>query len=198
MHTIPNIFLLDGDGIFVDCLFSNTICAQWGSENKIIGAHVTNILPDEDARKMLMGIRKVSKASESKEINIGLRGNQGHSHANIKLMAMHNHVLGLLTEIPVWRSSQPHELARTIQERTPDFKQRTNEHLTKREWDVVRTFGSGCTNKVIGQRLGITERTVKFHFKNIFQKLQIQSRMQLASFDLLNSPAQGVPLNGFY
>lgn len=51
--------------------------------------------------------------------------------------------------------------------------------LSKREQDVVNLLLEGKSNKMIALALGITERTVEFHLKNIFTKYQVNSRMEL-------------------
>ncbi len=43
--------------------------------------------------------------------------------------------------------------------------------LTQREMDCLRAAAEGLTNKTIARDLGITDRTVKFHFGNICKKL---------------------------
>lgn len=54
--------------------------------------------------------------------------------------------------------------------------------LTQRELSVVNMIAGGCSNKQIGQQLSISERTVKHHLTNIFAKLGVSSRLQLANF----------------
>ncbi len=39
----------------------------------------------------------------------------------------------------------------------------------------------GKTNQTIANDLNITENTVKFHIKNIFDKLQVKNRLQASS-----------------
>ncbi|MBE0669731.1 MAG: DUF805 domain-containing protein [Anaerolineales bacterium] len=51
--------------------------------------------------------------------------------------------------------------------------------LSKREQDVVDLLLEGKSNKMIAHSLGITERTVEFHLKNIYAKHQVNSRMEL-------------------
>lgn len=51
--------------------------------------------------------------------------------------------------------------------------------LSKREQDVVALLLQGKSNKLIAHALGITERTVEFHLKNIYAKHQVNSRMEL-------------------
>jgi len=51
--------------------------------------------------------------------------------------------------------------------------------LTKREWEVVKLLQQGKSNKLIALSLGISDRTVEFHLKNIYAKLQVSSRIEL-------------------
>jgi DNA-binding NarL/FixJ family response regulator len=54
--------------------------------------------------------------------------------------------------------------------------------LTDREREVTALVGEGLRNKEIADRLFISERTVKTHISNIFQKLDISDRLELALF----------------
>jgi DNA-binding CsgD family transcriptional regulator len=51
--------------------------------------------------------------------------------------------------------------------------------LSKREWDVVKLLLQGKSNKLIALSLGISDRTVEFHLKNIYAKYQVSSRIEL-------------------
>lgn len=52
--------------------------------------------------------------------------------------------------------------------------------LSEREKEVAQLAGVGASNKLIARELAITERTVKAHLSSIFEKLQIEDRVQLA------------------
>ena len=52
--------------------------------------------------------------------------------------------------------------------------------LTSREREVALLVGEGVSNKIIAQRLDITERTVKAHLNAVFSKLGVPGRLQLA------------------
>jgi DNA-binding CsgD family transcriptional regulator len=54
--------------------------------------------------------------------------------------------------------------------------------LAKREADVARLVAEGLTNKQIGTRLFISDRTVGTHVRNIMNKLGFDSRAQIASW----------------
>ncbi len=52
--------------------------------------------------------------------------------------------------------------------------------LTPREREVAQLVTAGLNNKLIARQLHVTERTVKAHLSNIFQKLNIENRLMLA------------------
>jgi DNA-binding NarL/FixJ family response regulator len=54
--------------------------------------------------------------------------------------------------------------------------------LTDREVELLRLVAGGLSNKAIAQRLGVSENTVKFHMKNILQKLHLANRAQAAAY----------------
>jgi DNA-binding CsgD family transcriptional regulator len=51
--------------------------------------------------------------------------------------------------------------------------------LSNREWEVAKLLLQGKSNKLIASSLGISERTVEFHLKNIYAKFQVRSRIEL-------------------
>jgi two-component system NarL family response regulator len=52
--------------------------------------------------------------------------------------------------------------------------------LTQREYDIAVCVGKGESNKLIAQECGITERTVKAHLTEVFMKLGVTGRLNLA------------------
>jgi two-component system response regulator DctR len=52
--------------------------------------------------------------------------------------------------------------------------------LSAREREVLDQLLQGHYNKTIADHLGITPRTVEFHRANIFEKLQVNSAVELA------------------
>lgn len=56
--------------------------------------------------------------------------------------------------------------------------------LTERERQVLKMIAGGLSNKMIGNRLGITEGTVKVHVKNLLHKLGLRSRVEAAVWAL--------------
>lgn len=60
--------------------------------------------------------------------------------------------------------------------------------LTAREREVLAAVAEGLTNKEIGQRLFISERTIGVHVSHIFDKLQVRTRVQASAIHLRNRP----------
>ncbi|WNG54373.1 response regulator transcription factor [Archangium gephyra] len=54
------------------------------------------------------------------------------------------------------------------------------DRLTLREREVLGLVASGADNLQISVRLGITERTVKAHVSNLYRKLGVQNRVEMA------------------
>ena len=51
--------------------------------------------------------------------------------------------------------------------------------LSDRQREVLKLLLEGKSNKLIALSLGISERTVEFHLKNIFARFQVSSRVEL-------------------
>ena len=64
--------------------------------------------------------------------------------------------------------------------------------LGPRESDVARLVADGLTNKQIGTRLFISERTVDSHVRSILNKLGFSSRAQIAAW-MVTDPLAAVP-----
>jgi DNA-binding NarL/FixJ family response regulator len=60
----------------------------------------------------------------------------------------------------------------------------TNIELSPRETDVIELVAEGLTNAQIADRLHISENTVRFHLKNIFEKIQVTNRTEAAAWYL--------------
>lgn len=52
--------------------------------------------------------------------------------------------------------------------------------LTERERQILELIASGTSNKEIGQKLFLTEKTIKHYVTNILQKLHVSNRVQAA------------------
>jgi predicted ATPase/DNA-binding CsgD family transcriptional regulator len=54
--------------------------------------------------------------------------------------------------------------------------------LTRREVEVLHLIREGCTNREIGERLFISERTARTHVQNILDKLDVSTRAAAAAY----------------
>ena len=52
--------------------------------------------------------------------------------------------------------------------------------LSAREIEVIRLVADGCSNDEIGQRLGVTTKTVEGHIGRLFVRTEVHSRTELA------------------
>jgi DNA-binding NarL/FixJ family response regulator len=62
--------------------------------------------------------------------------------------------------------------------------------FTFRELAVIREVAAGRSNREIAERLSITEDTVKRHLTNIFDKVGLSSRLELALYAIHNHMAE--------
>ena len=65
--------------------------------------------------------------------------------------------------------------------------------LTGREEEILSILVQGCSNKEIGNKLALSEKTIKHHVTNILQKLQVRNRVEAALLAAGRMPA-GVPV----
>lgn len=65
-------------------------------------------------------------------------------------------------------------------------KSQKNYGLTKREMDILVSIVTGLSNKEIARRFALSEDTVKHHLTNIFDKVGVNSRLELALFAINN------------
>ena len=74
-----------------------------------------------------------------------------------------------------WVGSEPVDVwARTGQASTSGFG------LTSREIEIISAIKEGSSNREIASKLAISEETVKRHLSNIYGKLGVSSRLELA------------------
>ncbi|HEX8169829.1 MAG TPA: response regulator transcription factor [Thermoanaerobaculia bacterium] len=66
--------------------------------------------------------------------------------------------------------------------RNVESHQRVRQVLTPREIDIVRMVTGGLGNREIGEKLFITEGTVKTHLHSVYEKLGLKGRVQLTLY----------------
>ncbi len=78
------------------------------------------------------------------------------------------------------------DLSGTLSEISAAFPAPTRKQfgLTPRELEIVGVILGGCSNNDIAAKFKISEKTVKHHLTNIFDKLGVSNRLELALFAL--------------
>ena len=64
----------------------------------------------------------------------------------------------------------------------PDPESQSINTLTARERSVITLIGEGLRNKEIGERLSISDKTVRHHLSSVFAKLRLKDRKELMIF----------------
>lgn len=75
------------------------------------------------------------------------------------------------------------------QEAEPDPEDAALASLTDRERDILEFIGEGLTNREIGKRLFLAEKTVKNHISRMLSKLGVERRIQAAMIASQAKPA---------
>ena len=70
-------------------------------------------------------------------------------------------------------------LAELSRQKSSDFAE---EALSEREIAILRLMSEGLSNQEISRRISLSENTVKYHLKNIFQKLHAHNRTEAVTF----------------
>jgi DNA-binding NarL/FixJ family response regulator len=96
------------------------------------------------------------------------------------------------------------ELERQAQVQLGEFARKAREtaralaRLTPRERQVLALLAEGLSTRQIAKRLGLSERTVESHIGNVYQKLDVRTRVQalyraagLGLVDLFTRPGDG-------
>ncbi|PYX62667.1 MAG: DNA-binding response regulator [Acidobacteria bacterium] len=82
------------------------------------------------------------------------------------------------------------QFLRTLMQSSGEEARQKKFGLTPRELEIVSTVVAGYSNKEIAEYFKISEDTVKHHLSNIFDKLGVSTRLELALFAV----NQGLPI----
>lgn len=103
----------------------------------------------------------------------------GASGYLLKKQANPEELLAAIKEVHLGGSPMSKEIARRVvtQFYTPDFSSEV-ESLTKREKEILDWLAKGSADKDVAKALGISAATVHVHLRNIYMKLQVQTRTE--------------------
>lgn len=91
---------------------------------------------------------------------------------------LQNELVDTVRAVMKGQKRMPPEIAAEIAMHAKD------EDLTERELSVLRAISKGCSNKIIGAELGISEHTIKNHVQNILAKLGANDRTHAVTIAL--------------
>ncbi len=77
----------------------------------------------------------------------------------------------------------PATISHVVQSNQREHKPEITE-LTKREIELVKLLSEGIANKTAADRLNVTYFTINQHLKNIYKKLEINSKSELIAWYL--------------
>jgi DNA-binding NarL/FixJ family response regulator len=113
-------------------------------------------------------------------------GAQGYLLKNLDAEDFFVQLEGVARGEPALTPSLARKLMREFAKPAPDRKE-DPDALTDRELDVLRCLVEGVTsNRKLADRLGVSENTVKFHVRNILDKLHLHNRAQVVAYALKN------------
>lgn len=69
----------------------------------------------------------------------------------------------------------------------PTSRDRERSPLSQREREIVALVAQGFKNKEMAEKMFISEQTVKNHLHNIFDKLGVSDRLELALYAIHNN-----------
>ncbi len=80
-------------------------------------------------------------------------------------------------------------------DRAPAREASPASRVTRRELQVIAAIVEGASNREIGETFGLSEQTVKNHLSNIFDKLGVSNRLELALYAVHHRLLVGADVN---
>jgi len=133
-------------------------------------------LPGTNGTDILVAIR--GEFSDARIIMLSSSDSDGEIHRALRsgaagyvLKSMpQDDLLAVIRSVHAGKRHVPPDVAAVLAEHMGE------QDLTPRELEVLQLVSEGCKNKLIADRLSISENTVHFHIKNIVEKLGANDR----------------------
>ncbi len=110
-------------------------------------------------------------------------GAQGYLLKNLQANEFFDLLSGIERgEAPISKGLAGRILDEFARDRAERSEQSLQEELTDRELEVLRCVSGGASNREVAAALRISENTVKFHMKNILEKLHLRSRAEVIAY----------------
>ena len=107
-----------------------------------------------------------------------LRALQAGAMGYLMKATLRRDLLDTIRAVYLGQRRVPPEVASELAEHALD------DALTEREIEVLKQVAAGCSNKVVAERLRISEDTVKGHIRNILSKLNASDRTHAVTIAL--------------
>ena len=137
-----------------------------------------------------MGVKVVilTASPEERDLFEAIKaGAKGYLLKDIQSAQFFDFLEGVLRGEPALTPSLARKLLEEFAKPGSESRSNDPDALTEREQDVLELMVSGTTsNRELAESLGITENTVKFHVRNILDKLHLHNRAQVVAFALRN------------
>lgn len=127
-------------------------------------------------------------SDEESVLNAAKSGARGYASKGVPtasliqaIKAIHGGGTWVDKDIPCWQAFEEIAGSHTVTARAvPSIGNESIQLLTKREMEILKLVAEGLTNEEIGKKIFISEKTVKTHLTNIFDKLKVNNRFKAA------------------
>lgn len=123
-------------------------------------------------------LRRQRRLPEAEAALAGVLGLSARAGTVASLAEERMFLADLLSSRPLREAAERDEGIRRHLRLTAAPGQGRSDGLTRQETRILRAIGEGSANKAIGNMLGISESTVKFHLVNLYRKLGVADRRQ--------------------
>jgi DNA-binding NarL/FixJ family response regulator len=112
-------------------------------------------------------------------------GAQGFIPKNLEASQFFELLDGVIRGEPALTPGLARKVLREFAKPEEPKEEKTSTTLTEREREVLEFLVQGITsNKELAERLVVSENTVKYHLRNILDKLHVQNRAQVIAYAL--------------
>lgn len=110
-------------------------------------------------------------------------GAQGFLPKDLEAERFFEHLSGVSRGEPALTPGLARKVLKEFAHPSERHRERATDELTERERDVLELLVQGITsNRELADRLSISENTVKYHLRNILDKLHVQNRAQVIAY----------------
>lgn len=169
-QSIQPFFIKDSKGVY--CYCNDTFVKQLGiTKNRILGATAFDLFPIANARVYTESDRELFATAQRKQQYVGPI-TLAHSEANAVTFQKNIIFDRVGTAVGFLGTFV---LDGTVSHTRPNS---AVDVLTKKETAVLNYIAQGFSNKVIAEKLSISEHTVASHMKAIYSKLDVHSKTE--------------------